>query len=99
MPAANHIRFPDLSALVENLANKTIDASVYDAPPQEWAITGKSLTIIGEIPTQERYAVAIRKNDTHLLATMDDGLRQIMADPYWQHLLRKYDLATGSGSS
>ena len=98
MPAANHIRYPDLSTLVENLANKTIEASVYDAPPQERAITGKSLTIIGEIPTQERYAVAVRKNDSHLQALMDDGLRKIMADTYWQQLLQKYGLATGSGS-
>jgi polar amino acid transport system substrate-binding protein len=98
MPAVNHIRYPDLSTLVDNLANRTIDASVYDAPPQERAITGKSLTIIGEIPTQERYAVAVRKNDSQLLATMDDGLRHLMADPYWQHLLRKYGLAAGSGS-
>jgi polar amino acid transport system substrate-binding protein len=99
MSAVNHTRYPDLSTLVENLANMTIDASVYDTPPQERAITGKSLTIIGEIPTQERYAVAVRKNDTHLLATMDNGLQHLMADPYWQHLLLKYGLATGSRSS
>jgi len=98
MPVVNHIRYPDLSTLTESLANKTIDASVCDAPPQERATAGKSLTIIGEIPTNEQYAVAVRKTDPQLLALMNDGLRQLMEDPYWQQLVLKYGLASEPGS-
>jgi polar amino acid transport system substrate-binding protein len=99
MPAANLVLHPDLSALTESLANGTIDASVYDAPPQERATAGKFLTIIGEIPTKEQYAVAVRKTDPQLLAVMDDGLGQLMEDPYWQQLLEKYGLVSESRSA
>lgn len=98
MPAAALFLFPDLSTLTDGLANGTIDASLFDAPPLERAIAGKSLAIIGEIPTMEHYAVAVRKTDPQLLVMMDDGLRQLMADPYWQPLLLKYGLATESRS-
>ena len=92
MPAASLVLFPDLRTLTENLANGTIDASVFDAPPHERALAGRSLDIIGEIPTMEHYAVAVRKTDPELRAMMDDGLMQLMADPYWQQLLEEYNL-------
>ena len=98
MPAENLVLYPDLSTLTGNLLNETIDASVFDAPPQERATAGTSLTIIGTIPTNDKYAVAVRKTDPQLLALMDDGLRQLMEDPYWQQLVQKYDLASESRS-
>ena len=36
--------------------------------------------------------IMIRKNDPKLLAIIDDGLLQLMTDPYWQKLKQKYDL-------
>ena len=98
MPASNLVLYPDISQLTESLANGTIDASVIDAPVQERAVTGKSLTIIGEIPTMARYAVAIRKTDPQLLTIMDNGLRQLMNDQYWQQLEEKYGLVREPGS-
>jgi polar amino acid transport system substrate-binding protein len=94
MPAANLVLFPDISTLTESLANGTIDASIHDAPVQERATAGTSIIIIGEIPTKEQYAVAVRKTDPQLLAMMDDGIRQLMDDPYWQQLAQKYGLAS-----
>jgi polar amino acid transport system substrate-binding protein len=98
MRAEALVLFPDLQTLTEGLVNETIDASVFDAPPQELAIAGRSLTIIGEIPTEEHYAVAVRKTDPQLMAIMDDGLEKLMQDPYWQQLLQKYSLAWDSRS-
>jgi polar amino acid transport system substrate-binding protein len=98
MPAANLVRYPDLSTLTGSLVNGTIDTSVNDALPQERATAGKSVTIIGSIPTNDKYAVAVRKTNPQLRAMVDDGLRQLMEDPYWQQLLQKYGLAGESGS-
>jgi polar amino acid transport system substrate-binding protein len=90
MPAGQMFLYPDVPALTEALVNGTIDASISDTPTQEQTIAGKPLVILGEIPTGEHYAVAVRKTDPHLRATMDEGLRQLMADPEWQELLKKY---------
>lgn len=86
--------YPDVLTLTDALMNGSIDASLSDTPSQQQAIAGKPLIILGEIPTGEQYAVAVRKNDTHLRAVMDAGLRQLMADPHWQDLLEKYGLNT-----
>ena len=86
--------YPDVLTLTDALMNGRIDASISDTPTQQLAIAGRPLVIIGEIPTSEQYAVAVRKTDTHLHTIMDDGLRQLMADPHWQDLLKKYGLNT-----
>lgn len=88
------LMYPDVLTLTEALMNGSIDASLSDTPTQQQAIAGKPLSILGEIPITEQYAVAVRKNDTHLRAVMDAGLRQLMADPHWQDLLEKYGLNT-----
>jgi polar amino acid transport system substrate-binding protein len=92
MPAANLVLFPDISTLTRSLANGTIDASIHDSPAQWQATAGTSLTLMGDIPTQEHYAVAVRKTDPELLILMDDGLRQLMEDPTWQQREQKYGL-------
>ena len=92
MPAANLILYPDLPTLTEALVRGDIDASLADGPSQKRLIAGKPLVIMGEIPTEDQYAIAIRKTDPELLATMNDGLRQLMADSYWKQLLQNYGL-------
>ena len=81
MPAENLVFFPDIQSLNEGLVNGTVDASVDDALQQEQAAAGKNLAVIGTIPSNDRYAVAVRKTDPQLEATIDDGLRQLMNDP------------------
>ena len=51
------------------------------------------LVIIGTTPSQDTYAVAVRKTDTALLGTVNDGLVLLMNDPSWQQLKEKYQLA------
>jgi|GEM_PF-79785 len=92
MPAANLILYPDITALTSNLENGTVDASIIQAPAQQGEIAGRPLKIIGETPVQETYAVAVRKADPELLARINDGLMQLMKDPYWQQLLQKHGL-------
>jgi polar amino acid transport system substrate-binding protein len=79
--------------VVTDLSNKRIDAAMYDRPPMEDAIAGKSLEIIGEINTGELYGVAVRQEDTELLAMINDGLANLQADPYWEELKAQYEMA------
>lgn len=92
MPASHLFLYPDITTLTENLENGTIDASIIQTPTQKRAVHNKPLVIIGSTPSEETYAVAVRKTDPELLARMDEGLVQLMNDPYWRLLLKKYDL-------
>jgi polar amino acid transport system substrate-binding protein len=56
------------------------------------AIADKPAHIIGEIDTNEQYGVAIPKSNPVLLQTMNEGLTDLMKDPYWQMLRNKYVL-------
>lgn len=92
MPASNLSQYPDIKTLTNNLENGTIDASIIQTPSQQRAIIKRPLVIVGTISSQDIYAVAIRKTDPGLLVIIDDGLLQLMKDPYWLQLKQKYDL-------
>ncbi|WP_028588061.1 ABC transporter substrate-binding protein [Desulfocurvus vexinensis] len=40
----------------------------------------------------ENYAYAVRQADTELLNTLNEGLKLLMADPYWEELKAKWDI-------
>lgn len=81
MKASNLSFFSDITTLTNTLEEGTIDASIIQTPSQKRAIQGRPLVILGSIPSQEAYAIAVRKNDTGLLARLDDGLMQLTKDP------------------
>ncbi len=92
MPAGNLITYDNFPNVAQDLQNKRLDAIIYDTPPLLDAIAGKPLIKIGDIDTGEEYGVAIRKEDTELLAIINDGLLQLMNDPYWKELQEKYEM-------
>lgn len=95
MPKENlKATYPNFPLVAEDLKIKRIDAAIYDKPPPMLeAIAGKPIVIVGEINTGEEYGVAIRKGDTELLNTMNAGITALMADPYWEELKTKYEMA------
>jgi polar amino acid transport system substrate-binding protein len=40
----------------------------------------------------ENYGYAVRKDDAELLNTLNEGLKLLMADPYWEELKAKWDI-------
>jgi polar amino acid transport system substrate-binding protein len=40
----------------------------------------------------ENYAYAVREDDNDLLKTLNEGLRRLMADPYWEELKAKWEV-------
>jgi polar amino acid transport system substrate-binding protein len=92
MAEDNLVYYDSFPLVVTDLANKRIDAAVYDRPPMEKAIAEKPLEIIGEIDTGEVYGVAVRKEDTELLGMINEGLANLQADPYWEELKVKYEM-------
>jgi polar amino acid transport system substrate-binding protein len=92
LPEEKLLTYDTFPLVSEDLKNKRIDFAIYDKPPMLEAIEGKPLSIIGEIDTNEEYGVAIRKSDTELLETVNDGITMLIADPYWEELKVKYGM-------
>ena len=86
--------YSSIALAITDLENGRVDAVMYDTPVIIESIKGKdSLVKLGTIETNENYGVAIRKADVELLNTMNEGIDNLMADPYWQELIEKYELA------
>jgi polar amino acid transport system substrate-binding protein len=92
MAVENLVTYDNFPLVITDLQNKRIQAAFYDTVPLADAIEGKTIHIVGEIDTNELYGVAVRKDDTELLAVMNEGLTELMADPYWDELKAKYNM-------
>ncbi|MDD4127238.1 MAG: ABC transporter substrate-binding protein [Methanomicrobium sp.] len=85
--------YSSIPLAITDLQNGRVDAVMYDTPVIIESIKDKNMVKLGTIETNEKYGVAIRKNDVELLNTMNEGLDKLMADSYWQELIEKYNLA------
>jgi len=90
MPQGNLKLYDNTPLAVDDLTSGRVDAVMYDDLVLKDIIANKSVKKIGNIETKEEFGVAVRKADPELLATMNDGLAQLKADPYWQELIAKY---------
>ncbi|HQA81544.1 MAG TPA: transporter substrate-binding domain-containing protein, partial [Methanoregulaceae archaeon] len=77
---------------VNDLESGRIDAVMYDDLSLKDMIQGKEIEKIGSVETKEEFGIAVRKEDTELLATLNEGLEALMNDPYWQELIAKYNM-------
>jgi polar amino acid transport system substrate-binding protein len=92
MPQGNLKLYDNTPLAVDDLTSGRVDAVMYDDLVLKDIIANKSIKKIGNIQTKEEFGIAVRKSDPELLATLNDGLVQIKADPYWQELITKYNM-------
>jgi len=92
MPQGNLKLYDNTPLAVDDLSAGRVDAVMYDDLVLKDIIAGKAIRKIGNIETKEEFGVAVRKDDPELLATMNNGLAQLKADPYWQELITKYKM-------
>ena len=79
-------------ALEDVLKGRIIAVAMNDAPAND-AASKKPLKIIGGFGMHdEAFAYAVRREDRELLNTLTEGLKKLMASPYWEHLKRHYGL-------
>ncbi|MDR3641829.1 MAG: ABC transporter substrate-binding protein [Humidesulfovibrio sp.] len=53
----------------------------------------KNAKVVGTFDAPaENYGYAMRKDDVELQKKVNEGLKLLMADPYWQELKKKYDI-------
>lgn len=92
MPQSQLKLYDNTPLAVDDLVAGRVDAVMYDDLVLKDIIEGKPLKKIGTIETHEEFGIAVRKSNPELLATLNDGLAQLKADPYWQELIKKYDM-------
>jgi len=81
----------DLS--MEDVKIGRIAGSGMDSSIAKELMKGQPYKVSGtfDVPS-EKYGYAIRKEDKEFLDTVNKGLEQLMKDPYWQELKKKYDI-------
>lgn len=76
---------------IEDLVVGRIDAAAMDDAPAKDAVAKKPVKILGTFGMpSEKFAYAVRKEDTELLKTLNEGLKKLMNSPKWQELIEKY---------
>lgn len=77
---------------VEDVLNGRIVAAAMDDAPAKDAMRKRPVKIAGTFGmAAEDFAYAVRKEDTELLNTLNEGLKLLMASPYWDELIKKYE--------
>ncbi|MBN1830086.1 MAG: amino acid ABC transporter substrate-binding protein [Deltaproteobacteria bacterium] len=77
---------------VEDVLNGRIKGAAMDDAPAKDAVNKKPVRIVGTfgMPSED-FGYAVRKEDSELLKKLDEGLKKLMASPYWNELKRKYN--------
>ena len=88
------LRYYNSSPLaVEDLLNGRLDAAAMDDAPAEDAVAKKDVQIVGTFGMEEEeFGYAVRKDDAELLQKVNAALEKLMASPYWEELIAKYEL-------
>ncbi|MDR2352553.1 MAG: transporter substrate-binding domain-containing protein, partial [Deltaproteobacteria bacterium] len=76
---------------IADVVNGRLIAAVMNDAPAAKAVSKQPVKIIGEagIPNEE-FAYGVNLENTELLSILNSGLTAIIADPFWQELIKKY---------
>ncbi len=81
----------DLS--MQDLPLGRIHGSAMDSSIAREVKKGRPFKVSGTFDVEpDSYGYAVRKSDTELLNTLNEGLTMLMADPYWNELKKKWEL-------
>lgn len=92
LKSANLTLYDNFPLALTDLSNGRTDVVMFDEPVVVHAIKDQPMKKIGIVATDEAYGVAVRKDDTALLATINTGLDHLMASDKWKELIQKYDM-------
>lgn len=76
--------------ITEVMNGRIIAGEMNMSPAQDAIAKGKAVKIAGVYGVKEDFAIAIRHEDKELEKTINEGLKRLMADPYWLKLKAKY---------
>ena len=76
--------------VAEVLNGRIIAGGMNMSPAQDAISKGKPVKIAGTFGVREDFGVAIRYEDKELEKLINEGLKKLMADPYWEELKAKH---------
>lgn len=87
------VHYDSAPLAVEDVVNGRIVAAAMDDAPAKDAVKKKPVKILGTFGmAEENFGYAVRKEDKKLLNMLNEGLKRLMASPYWEELKKKYEL-------
>ncbi|HOP46303.1 MAG TPA: ABC transporter substrate-binding protein [Desulfobacteraceae bacterium] len=87
------VHYDSAPLAVEDVVNGRIVAAAMDDAPAKDAVRKKPVKILGTFGmAEENFGYAVRKEDKKLLDMLNQGLKRLMASPYWEELKKKYEL-------
>jgi len=87
------VQYDSTDLSMQDLPIGRIDASGMDSSIAHEVMKGTNYKLGGTFDVApENYSYAVRKADTELLETLNQGLKLLMADPYWEELKAKWEV-------
>lgn len=87
------VQYDSTDLSMQDLPIGRIAASGMDSSIAHEVMKGTDYKVAGTFDVApENYAYAVRKADTELLETLNQGLKLLMADPYWEELKAKWEV-------
>lgn len=85
------VQFSAVPAVLQELRSGRIDAAVLDnAPADMYVKTTSDLKILDQKLSEEYYALALRKEDTNLLAAVNSTIERVKSDGTYERLIEKH---------
>ncbi|MGL4208608.1 MAG: ABC transporter substrate-binding protein, partial [Candidatus Adiutrix sp.] len=76
---------------IEDLINGRIAGAAIDSAPANHALkANRPIKIVGEFAEGDDFGVAVRKEDSELLETINKGYELLKQDPFWEELQARY---------
>ena len=83
---------------IEDLINGRIKViGTDDVSAMEAIAQGRQIKILSTYGQKTNFGVAMRKEDSELMALVNEGYKQLKADPYWEELKTKHGIKEFQG--
>lgn len=93
-PAAQVVRFPSDAVAVSALKTGSVDGAVFDQASAEQYATENAAAkfkVAESFTTDTPHGYAFKKGNTSLIAKINDGLKQVIADGTWVKLHQQFE--------
>jgi polar amino acid transport system substrate-binding protein len=90
-PSAQIVRYPKFTTAMLELDKGGLDAVIIDgAPAKSYTSSHPTLKVAFEIPTKEKFGIAVTKGDSGLLKLVDDTLAYLRSSGKYDDLFKKW---------
>ncbi len=86
----NMVSYQSYVLAIQDLLAGRLDAVIVDSPVANMFVKQYNVKISNIITTNEKYGLAVRKDNTELLEKLNKALDELLNSDEWQQILRKY---------